>query len=363
MAMRPPPRDVATPRRAAIAKSGPRVGRPSGRFTQHRRLDKLRDVLTAHPSGLLLEDLASLLKVTTRSVRRYLGELDRATELQSVETTPGGAHIWRIKPSERGRTVALRRAQAYGLLAARRVFEPMKGSALYDELDVIMRQILQIAQRPTRTPGEVPSDNGLEDRFVYVPSPARSYGARVEELDELFQCVAELRVMRFRYRAPGLDGRGERVTSHPYALLVHRGAVFCVAHDVDQDAVRVFPFDRMGELHPSDHERFDLPAGFDASDFVHGDLGVFEERVGTGIRVLVEFEPRAADDVRARRFHPTQKIATAPDGRVRLSMTVPDLAELRAWVLGFGGAARVIEPPELAQDIVRELRRALGRYG
>jgi len=347
------------PARARAAPKGPRLGRPAGRFTQHRRLDKLREVLTAHPAGLLLEDLAQLLRVTTRSVRRYLVELDRATELESVETTPGGAHLWRIKPSERGRTIALRRAQAYGLLAARRVFEPMKGSALYDELDVVMRQVLQVAQRPTRTPGEVPADNRLEDRFLYVPSPARSYGARIEEIDALFQSVAELRVMRFRYRAPGLEGRGERVTSHPYALVVHRGAVFTIARDVERGSVRVFSFDRMSEVYPSDHERYELPPGFDASDYVHGDFGVAE---APGARVLVEFEPRAAEEIRARRFHPSQKIATAPDGRLRLSMTVPQNEELRAWLLSFGGAARVIEPDDLAREVAAELRRALGRY-
>src|SRR5579883_1473032 len=116
MAHRPPPR----------AKT-PRVGRPVGRFTTHRRLDKLRDVLQANPSGLLLEELATLLHVTTRSVRRYLGELERVTEIETVATIPGGAHLWRIKPSERGRTVALRRTQAYGMLAARRVFEVLRG--------------------------------------------------------------------------------------------------------------------------------------------------------------------------------------------------------------------------------------------
>lgn len=362
MALRPPPRDVHA-RRGVGAKTGPRAGRPAGRFTQHRRLDKLREVLTAHPNGLLLEDLATLLRVTTRSVRRYLAELDRATELESVETEPGGAHIWRIKPSERGRQVALRRAQAYGLLAARRAFEPLKGSALYDELDVVMRQVLQIAQRPTRTPGEVPADGRLEERFLYVPAPAKSYASRVEELDVLFHCVAELRTVRFRFRAPGLDGRGERVTAHPYALLVHGGAVHAIARDVDRDRVRVFAFDRTLDLQPSDHEHFELPAGFDATDFVHGELGVREQRVGDGVRVLVEFEPGAAEEVRARRWHPTQKIATAPDGRVRLSMTAPTLDDARAWVLGFGGAAHVIEPPELAAQVHKELKRALARYG
>src|ERR1700679_1858316 len=90
----------------------PRVGRPAGKFTQHRRLDFLRERLEARDARLTLGDLALVMRGTTRSVRRYLGELSLITEVESVEVRPGGAPFWRIKPSERGRTVALRRTQA-----------------------------------------------------------------------------------------------------------------------------------------------------------------------------------------------------------------------------------------------------------
>src|SRR5262249_31789439 len=132
-----------------------RLGRPAGSFTQHRRLSKLRSALEAHPGGVVLDDLAAMLHVTTRSVRRYLTELGRTTEVESIETERGGAHLGRIKPQERGRSVHLRRTQAYALLAARGAFEPIRGSALFDELDLAHRHILQIAQRPTaRTAGK-----------------------------------------------------------------------------------------------------------------------------------------------------------------------------------------------------------------
>lgn len=337
---------------------GPRVGRPTGRFTQHRRLDRLRDVLTANPAGLTLENLASLLHVTTRSVRRYLAELDRATEVESLETTPGGAHVWRIKPSERGRAVALRRAQAYGLLATRQVLETFKGSALYDELDLVLRQLLQVAQRPTKTPGEVSGGLRLEERFLYVPALPKSHAARAEEIDDLFQATAELRVLRFRYREAG---KAERVTAHPYALLLHRGSIVCVGRDVEEDAVRVFLFDRMADLRANDTERFELPSDFDLSTCLHGDFGPAPPEAKPQ-RVLVEFDARVAEDVRARRVHPSQKIATAPDGRVRVSLAVPLLDSVRHWILGFGAAARVIEPPELAAEIAEELKRAAHRY-
>src|SRR6185312_4727562 len=87
----------------------PRVGRPTGKFTQHRRLDMLREKLEMHAGGLSLDELAVMLRITTRSVRRYLRELALVTELESIEVKPGAAHLWRIKPSERGRAVPLRR--------------------------------------------------------------------------------------------------------------------------------------------------------------------------------------------------------------------------------------------------------------
>jgi predicted DNA-binding transcriptional regulator YafY len=347
------------------------VGRPEGKFTQHRRLDFLREKLEMHSHGLTLEEIAGMLRVSTRSVRRYLRELAVVTELEAVPEEHG-IFRWRIKPSERGRSVALRRTQAYGLLATRRVFEVLKGSALYDELDVALRQIEQVAQRPavrTAIKGDAPSEVHLEERFVYVPPALHHYGHRSEDVDELFQAVAELRVLRFRYRDVAADGVGgdarpARVTAHPYALVLQGGAIVCIGKDVDAGLAKPFAFDGMTDLAASDGERFDLPAEFDLASWLHGEFGV--ARAPRSVKLLVEFEPRAADEVRARRVHPSQKVAVAADGRVRVSLSLPEthevLARVRRWLLGFGSAAHVLEPAEMAEAIGRELERARQRY-
>jgi predicted DNA-binding transcriptional regulator YafY len=348
----------------------PRVGRPTGKFTQHRRLDVLKEKLEAHAGGLSLEELASMLRITTRSVRRYLRELALVTELESIEVRPGGAHLWRIKPSERGRTVALRRTQAYALLAPRRVFDPIRGSALFDEIDVALRQVEQVAHRPAARPalrGEASNDARLEERFAYVPPPPRGYANRGEDVDVLFEAVAELRVVRFRYRDGAADvakDAGTRITAHPYALVLQGGAIVCIARDMDRAAARAFALDRMAALEASPDERFELPLEFNLSEWLQGDFGVGS--AARTVKLLVEFELRAAESVRARRVHPSQKLAVAADGRVRASLSLPESAEVlaraRSWLLGFGAAVRVIEPRELAEDIALELRRAADRY-
>jgi predicted DNA-binding transcriptional regulator YafY len=101
------------------------------------------------------------------------------------------------------------------------------------------------------------------------------------------------------------------------------------------------------------------------NDWLHGDFGVaYSSR---HVRLMVEFDARAADSVRSRRVHPSQKVAMAPDGRVRVSLTLPETPEVldraRSWVLGFGAAARVVEPKELADEIAREHRRAAALCG
>jgi predicted DNA-binding transcriptional regulator YafY len=343
----------------------PRVGRPTGRFTQHRRLDLLRDKLETHAAGLTLDELAAMLRVTTRSVRRYLRELALVTELESIAVRPGGTHLWRIKPSERGRSVSLRRTQAYALLAARRVFDVLKGSALFDEIDVALRQIEQVAHRPfvrAAIRGDIATDARLEDRFAYVPAVARAYTARSEDVDAAFQAMAELSVLHFRHRDEA--GKEASVRAHPYALVIHRGALVCVARDVERAVTRAFAFDRMSGLEAESGDRFELPADFTVADWLQGDFGV--ARSARTSKLLIEFEPRAGETVRARRVHPSQKLAVAADGRVRASFTIPEtpevLAELKSWILSFGAAARVLEPPELVREIAGDLRRAADRY-
>jgi predicted DNA-binding transcriptional regulator YafY len=354
----------------------PQVGRPAGKFTQQRRLDRLRAALEANPAGLSIAEIAQVLDVTARSVRRYLGFLKLTTPIEPVAASPGRENVWRIKPSERARAVSLRRAPAYCLVAGRGVFDPMRGSALFDALDLVHREMLQVANRPAgRGPsqGEIRADTRLDERFHYLAHPAFSHAGRGEEIDDVFRATADLHAVQFRYRAitaalPGAAAaRGalsvETVVAHPYALLLYRGALSLVARDVARGEVRAFAFERVTDLAIREEERFTLPADLRAADFAHGAFGVCAQ--APAVRVLVEFDARAADEIRARKVHPTQKIATSPDGRVRVSVSIPGplLPEVARWVLGFADAARVIEPPELVTHVAGALAAAAQRYG
>jgi len=340
-------------KKAILPKKARGPGRPSGRFTQHRRIEGLRELLESHGQGATIEELATVMRVSPRSVKRYLRDLKEQLGLEPVTTAPGGPNRWRIKPSERGRAVTLRRTQAYLLLAARKAFEPLRGSALFDELDVAHRQLLQMAERPLRAAHtvDIHENARLEQRVVVVPYPARSYVANGGDLDEIFRAAAELRVVRFRFG-------DERVRACPYVIALHRGSVHFVALDLARATVRAFPLDGVRDA-VTEAERFELPIDFDPERLVLGAFGPVpaEDRR----RAVIEFDARVADEVRSRKHHPDQRVATSRDGRVRLAMPVGDRDALVRWVLGFGSAARVIEPEDVREAVREELMETLKR--
>ena len=335
-------------------------GRPKGQFTQHRRLDKVRELLERHPRGLTIYELADSLRVSTRTLRRYMKEVGRDYDLEPRQVKTGGQIVWGIPQRDMPRKVELRRTQAYALLAARRLFQPLKGTALHDEIDLAVNKLLAVAQRPGRGPNAGLADARLEDRFLYLPYAPKDYASKVEEIDDLFQAVADLRPLHLAYRSRGKD-HDERITIHPYALVFHRDAIYCVGLHVKHGQVRTFLVNRMRDTECVAAERFILPDDFNVEDYFQGELGVW--RSPEKHRVVVEFDAAATEYVRARKVHATQRLAPLAGGGVRLTMTVGDLTPVVSWVLEWGGRARVVEPEALRTRVIEEIQQALRQYG
>jgi len=352
--------EASAPRTERAAEGSRSRGRPRGPFTQHRRIDALRALLQRHPKGLTIYELSRELGVTPRSLRRYLSEVRRELELISSVDKPGGARLWRLSPSEIPRKIEVRRTQAYALLAARRLFEPMRGSTLYEEIDLAAQKLFAVARRPGRGPNAGVADARLEERFLYLPFAPKDYAAHTEELDDLFQAVADLRPLRCRYRR-ARDGQEDRITIHPYAMVLYKDAIYCVGLHVQKNEIRTFLLDRMRDTECAVTERFELPEGFSIDDHFQGQFGIW--RGGEPRRVVIDFDARVAEFVRTRRVHPSQEITPLSNGGVRLSMAIGDLTELATWILGFGETARVVEPPDLVDRVTRELEGALANYG
>lgn len=362
-ALRPPAVRQPSDTSASQARSELGRGRTGPKaaltFAQHRRLDRLRALLARHPGGVSLYELSKMLDVAPRTMRRYLKEIEREYELSPLRPRGGGPCLWRIHPSELPRKVEMRRAQAYALLATRRIFDSLQGSALFDEIDMAVGKLRAFAERPGRGPNAGLANARLEDRFVYLPRITRDYSDKSEELDELFLAVSELRPLRLRYPRSG-QAREEQLTIHPYALVLYADSVYCVGLHVERQEVRTFAFDRMRDARALSEERFELPADFKVEEHFAGEFGALAPRTPT--KVVVELDARAARAVRDMKLHPSQRVAAVSGGGARVTLHVDDPSLLLGWVLGFGRSAQVLEPEALREQVRQELAAMVATY-
>lgn len=319
-------------------------------------MSELRQLLHQHPKGVTLVEIAAHLRITTRSARRYLREVQ--LDLEAVPERPGGQKRWRIPAVDVPRRVALRRTQAYALLAARTLFEPMRGSALYEEIDLAASMLLGVAKRPGRGPNAGVAEADLEQRFRYLPFAPQSYAHKSDDLDNLFHAVADLRPLSCRYP------RGEELVRqrlHPYALLLYKDAIHCLARETESGAIEPFRFDAMHDVRCIADEQFEVVADFRLEDYLQGHFGLWRAE-GEPVEVVVDFDAAIRDYPLTRAVHPSQRVEHLENGRVRLRLQLTNLTEVTAWVLGFGALAEVVAPASLRESVATELQHALARY-
>ena len=121
--------------------------------------------------------------------------------------------------------------------------------------------------------------------------------------------------------------------------------------------MRTFATERIQEISLLE-ERFTPIEELPETAFPHS-LGVHS---GPPARVEIDFQPSAADYVRARQWHPSQRVTELADGGVRVALDVCVDRALNGWILSFGPFARVISPESLARDIAKQIEEARAQY-
>jgi len=78
-------------------------------------------------------------------------------------------------------------------------------------------------------------------------------------------------------------------------------------------------------------------------------------------KLRIRFAPEVADEIRERKWLANQQLAE-DHGGVVLTGEVAGLAEVERWILGYGPAAKVLEPKALAKAVAKKLRAGAEGY-
>lgn len=328
-------------------------GRPTGKYTQAVRLFQLFHRLENSPEGVRIDDLARELDVTPRSVRRDLKALQGAEiELESVDND-GERRVRLARTGKSTEPIRMTRFQRYSLAAVRRAFDVLEGTPFHDDLSQLFAKL---AQGNAADPNA--ANEGLAERFVYIPDAPKNYKKFKDQLYEIYDGVLRSLTLSFLY--DGGTTMGMR-RLEPYCLVLYRNGLYLVGKDVAKKEFRTFAVERMRRVRALPQAPFTRDPDFDPSRLFDGAFGLIAG--GERLKVVVEFEPRVATWIEEREWHPSQKVTRQVDGGVSVEFNVAISEELVAWVMRWGGSARVLEPPQLVDRIRKEFARGAAQYG
>ncbi len=153
------------------------------------------------------------------------------------------------------------------------------------------------------------------------------------------------------------SGEGVRLVD-PYFIVFRGHAWDLLGYCHRHDEMRLFRIDRIHKvtitrnLFERDH-KVTLEKYFEFSWDVYS---------GEPVEISLLLFGKAAAVVSDGKRHASQRVVKRKDGSVEYAVTVAGTEEILRWIIGFGGEARVISPPELVDQVCRLAAEILKNY-
>ena len=155
--------------------------------------------------------------------------------------------------------------------------------------------------------------------------------------------------MEISYRKPRVKKAEKRIID-PHHLACIDGEWYLFAYDHKQRAIRIFKPTRMKDISMTG-ESFERRKSFSLDKHLRGAFGVFTGDINFDI--VIRFSPDVADYIREKEWHQSQQLIELKGGRIELRLQLSSLVEIQRWILGWGGEAVALEPPDLVKSIKR----------
>ncbi len=185
---------------------------------------------------------------------------------------------------------------------------------------------------------------------------ARRAGRRLSRLEE---AVVRGKTVCFSY--PSHEGGMLKRTLDPYSLFLTQGHWYVVGRDHRRDAIRTFRVGRtqgtIGFLTEKSRD-FTIPDEYDPEDYRARPPWLIGAVAGMAVIAVDEHLSWLV-----RRLEPhVSAVEEDDDGRTTFSVPYADESVLLSWVVGLGGYAELLEPPEARARLGEQLAKVIADH-
>ena len=294
--------------------------------------------------GRSLDQLKAELGMTKRTIQRDIAVLEAAGFPVVSESRDGMVH-WRLLDSTKeSAEFSFTLPELMALYFSRDLLKVLHGSPMQEALDSALQKI------GARLP---PSGHDLLRRLKEQTAVSvigwKDYGKSSEIISALNRAIRHQLTVRIKHKPLKAPEARTRAVD-PYRLWYAGGGLYLVAYDHAKSAMRTFAIERINSVATS-NQRFTVKEEFDFEAFQRT---AFPVHGGEPQLVRIRFSPDQSPYVLERHWHDSQKFHSQEDGSVIMELQIANFWEVKRWLIGWGGAAHVLEPEELQQSLLRE---------
>ncbi len=294
-----------------------------------------------HPSRITL---AKEIEVTTKTIQRDIDFMRDRLHLPIAHNREKNGYEF-TSPVESFPMLELNNAELVAVFVAQKALGQFKGTPFENPLRSAFEKLTSGLKGKVSVPW-LEVDSLISFRNFDVASTDMGVFQTVSE------AVQQGRILQFEYKKlNSLVFETRRVEPCHLACVLNQW--YCFAFDPKRRAFRAFVLVRMRNPKVTPEEITD-PKPFSIDAYLKGSLGVFNAKGNNTIRI--KFDAFAAQLVRERSWHPSQKMQDTEDGGLELQLRLSSLEEVEPWVLSWGKHARVLANEELRKRIYEAAR-------
>jgi predicted DNA-binding transcriptional regulator YafY len=326
--------------------------------TKALRIAKVIEILNKKSpyGGATLKELADSCDVTTRSILRYLEQIENDMNTAIVRPERNTSKVEGQYRLDVGYLPSISPEKALVILLS---LMQQKGSALAGHTNELKDALIGTLFKYKYNPKTLPVEQ-LQER-IHIVDEQLADPARVSDIfTKLVQSLRDCCRVKIWYYVAHSRQNTERVVE-PYGLICKRHNWYLIAYCLNRKSIRIFRVDQVTDIFPYTSERFGYPADFSLREHMAQSWGIIND--GEICKVRLKFRPEVAHRVKRLIYHPSQSIEGEPaDGSVIMSFEICGIDEMKTWIVQWGDTVEVLEPGWLREDICGMARSLLEVY-
>lgn len=293
-----------------------------------------------------VDELAEKLEVTPRMIKEYKKDLEMAgLYIGSKLGRYGGYYL------ENKRNLDIMSFTDEELNALKMAKETIKSGKYHysPKFEILSSKILN-------------SKRHNEDTYYHNKS--------LQELDEITQrekrvwvdinlAINQQRKAKIVYKslkANGIEIKTRLV--NPYGVFDYKGASYFYGYCESAQDIRFFKLSRITELEILE-DKFQVKVDFDFNEIMDKSFGIYNDEV---INIKLKIHYPMSEIVKEKQISKEQIIKEIDDRTIYFEAKMKGYAEIKTWILSMGSRVEVIEPLNLKEDILEEVKRTIETY-